>query len=197
MQFCHFNSRYRYQLSLNRSIKWRDDTFVIFSNFICLNFEDLKLKNWLIFQKCHYGNDVWPRVELYRCQKLFYALVKNWIEAIRFVKVQKSRITFLLHLLPLAHVLFLSHPPPLLLLLRSGHSWVLDVWLIRVLAWRSAIWGSRSGHEFVVLQVRGRLVLCMGEDLLLMVARYVGGGNVKKLAVVAEVVLRLGGGGTI
>jgi len=62
------------------------------------------------------------------------------------------------------HVLSLSHPPPLLLL-HSDHSQLLDVWLIRVLVWRSAIWGLRSGHQFVVLQVRGRLVLCMDGDL--------------------------------
>ena len=170
---------------------------------ICLDFEDPKSKSWLIFQKCHYGNDIWPQmelnrcqklfstsvinwteakncflpqVELNRCQKLFYASVKNWTEAKRFVRVQKSQITFFL-LLPRMHVLSLSHPPSLLLL-RFDHSRLLDVWLIRVLAWRSAIWDSQSGLEFVVLQVRGRLVFYVDRDLLLMVVRCVGGGSV-------------------
>ena len=93
-------------------------------------------------------------------------------------------------------VLSLSHRPPLLLL-RFDHLLLLGVWLIHVLAWRSVIWGSRSGHQFVVLQVRGKLVLCVDGDLSLMVARHVGGGSVKKLVVVTEVVSRFGGGDTI
>ena len=149
-------------------------------------FENSKPKSLLIFQKCHYNSDIWPRLELSHCQKLFSASVKvwteakncflprvelnccqklfstsvkNWTEAKRFIRVQKSWITFFL-LLPRVRVLSLSHPPPLLLL-RSDHSRLLDVWVSRVLAWRSAIWGSRSGHQFVVLQVCGRLVLCV------------------------------------
>jgi len=43
---------------------------------ICLGFEDSKPKSWLIFQKCHYSSDIWPRLELNRCQKLFFASVK-------------------------------------------------------------------------------------------------------------------------
>jgi len=93
-------------------------------------------------------------------------------------------------------VLSLNHPPPLLLL-HSDHSQLLDVWLIRVLAWRSAIGGSRSGHQFVVLQVCGRLVLCVDGDLSLMVERRVGGGSVKKLVIAKVVVSRFGGGVTI
>jgi len=34
---------------------------------ICLGFEDPEPKSWVIFQKCHYDNDIWPRVELNRC----------------------------------------------------------------------------------------------------------------------------------
>ena len=75
---------------------------------ICLSFEDSKPKSWLIFQKCHYSSDIWPRLELNRYHKLFYASVKNWTEAKRFVRVQKSRITFFL-LLP--RVCVLSQPP--------------------------------------------------------------------------------------
>ena len=41
-----------------------------------------------------------------------------------------------------------------------------------------------------MLQVRGRLVLSVDGDLSLMVARRVGGGSVKKLVVVMEVVSR-------
>jgi len=85
---------------------------------ICLGFEDPKPKNWLIFQKCHWGSDIWPRVELDRCQKLFSTSVQNWTEAIRFVRVQKSLITFLL-LLPRKPILSLEnsfgHPPTHLL----------------------------------------------------------------------------------
>ena len=44
---------------------------------ICLGFEDSKLKSWLIYQKCHYSSDIWPRLELNRCQKLFFASVKT------------------------------------------------------------------------------------------------------------------------
>ena len=47
-----------------------------------------------------------------------------------------------------------------------------------------------------MLQVRGRMVLCVDGDLSLMVARCVGGGSVKKL-VTTEVVLRFGGGDAI
>ena len=148
------------------------------------------VKNWIEAK-----NYFLPRVELNRCQKLFSASVKNLTEAKRFVRVQKLRITFFL-LLPRVRVLSLSHPPPLLLLC-SDHSRLLDVWLIRVLAWRSVIWGSRSGHQFLVLQVRGRLMLCVDGDLSLMVARRVGGGNVKKLVVATKVVSRFGGGDTI
>jgi len=189
---------------------------------ICLGFEESKPKSWLMFQKCHYSSDIWPRLELNRCQKLFFASVKieprpksifclgwnwtatknrfsasvkTWIEAKRFIRVQKSGITFF-PLLPRVRVLSLSHPPPLLLL-HSDHSQLLDVLLIRVLAWRSAIWGSWSGHQFVVLQVRGRLVLCMDGDLSVMVARPVGGGSVKKLVIAKEVVSRFGGGDAI
>ena len=131
----------------------------VLKGLICLDFEDSKPKSLLIFQKCHYNSDIWPRLELNRfqkllsasvknlieaknhflprvelnhCQKLFSASVKNWTEAKRFVRVQKSRIIFFL-LLPCVHVYSLNHPPPLLLL-RSDHSWLLDVWLIRVLA---------------------------------------------------------------
>jgi len=45
-----------------------------------------------------------------------------------------------------------------------------------------------------VLQVHGRLVLCVDGDLSLMVARRVGGGSMKKLVVVMKVVSRFGGG---
>ena len=86
----------------------------------------------------------------------------------------------------------LSQPPT-----STDHSRLLDVWVIRVLAWRSAIWGSRSGHQFVVLQVCGRLVLYVDGDLLLMVARRVGGGNVKNFVVVTKAVSRFGGGDAI
>jgi len=48
-----------------------------------------------------------------------------------------------------------------------------------------------------VLQVRGRMVLCVDGDLSLMVARCVGGGSVKKLVVTTEVVLRFGAGDAI
>ena len=44
-----------------------------------------------------------------------------------------------------------------------------------------------------MLQVRGRLVLCMDGDLSMMVARRVGGDSVKKLVIAVEVVLRFGG----
>jgi len=59
------------------------------------------------------------------------------------------------------------------------------------------IWGSRSGHQFIVLQVRCRLILCVDGDLSLMVARRVGGGNMKKLLVATEVVSQFGGGDAI
>jgi len=48
-----------------------------------------------------------------------------------------------------------------------------------------------------VLQVRGRLVLCVDGDLSLMVVRRVGGGSVKKLVIAKEVVSRFRGGDTI
>ena len=48
-----------------------------------------------------------------------------------------------------------------------------------------------------MLQVRGRLVLCMDGDLSVMVARPVGGGSVKKLVIAKEVVSRFGGGDAI
>ena len=48
-----------------------------------------------------------------------------------------------------------------------------------------------------MLQVCGRLVLCVDGDLSLMVARRVGGGNVKKLVFAMDVVLRFGGGDAI
>jgi len=48
-----------------------------------------------------------------------------------------------------------------------------------------------------VLQVRGRLVLCVDGDLSLMVARRVGGGSMKKLVIAKEVVSRFGGGDVI
>jgi len=48
-----------------------------------------------------------------------------------------------------------------------------------------------------VLQVRGRLVFNVDGDLLLMVARRVGGCSVKKLVIAMKVVLRFGGGGAI
>jgi len=148
------------------------------------------VKNWTEAKNCFL-----PRVELNWCQKLSYASVKNWIDPKRFVRVQKSQITFFF-LLPRVCVLSLSHPP-LLLLLHFDHSRLLDVWLIRVLAWWSVIWGSRSGCEFAVLQVRGRLVLCVDGDLSLMVARRVGGCSVKKLVVATKVVSWFGGGDAI
>ena len=40
---------------------------------ICLGFEDSKPKSWLIFQKCHYSSDIWPRLKLNRGQKVFSA----------------------------------------------------------------------------------------------------------------------------
>ncbi|QCE14420.1 hypothetical protein DEO72_LG11g1420 [Vigna unguiculata] len=67
------------------------------------------------------------------------------------------------------------------------------IWVV----YMGAIWGSRSGHQFVVLQVRGRLVLCMDGDLSLMVARRVDGGSVKKLVIAKEVVSQFGGGDAI
>jgi len=164
---------------------------------ICLSFEDSKPKSWLIFQKCHCSSDIWPWLELNRGQKVFSA--SGGIEPLPktsfLVRVQKSRITFF-PLLPRVRVLSLNHPPPLLML-HSNHSQLLDVWLIRVLAWRSAIWDSRSGHQFVVLQVCGRLVLCVDGGLSLMVARHVGGGSMKKLVIAKEVVSWFGGGDTI
>jgi len=48
-----------------------------------------------------------------------------------------------------------------------------------------------------VLQVCGRLVLCVDGDLSLMVERRVGGGSVKKLIIAKVVVSRFGGGVTI
>ena len=123
------------------------------------------VKNWIEAKKYFL-----PQGELNQCQKLFFALIKNWTEAKRFVRVQKSRITFFL-LLPCVCVLSLIHPPPLLLL-HSDHSQVFDVWLIRIMAWRSVIWGLRNGYEFVVLQVHGRLMLCIDRDISLMVARH-------------------------
>jgi len=89
VQFWPFNSRYRPRLSLNRSIKWRGGNFAIFSTFmprfirkpvpkglICLGFGDSKPKSWLIFQKCHYSSDIWPRLELNRCQNCFLPRLK-------------------------------------------------------------------------------------------------------------------------
>ena len=62
--------------------------FFNFSKFYASVIRKSVPKSWSEFQKCHYGY-IWPRVKLNRCQKGFFASVKNWTEAKKLASISK------------------------------------------------------------------------------------------------------------
>ena len=181
---------------------------------IWLGFEDSKPKSWLIFQKCHYNGDIWPRLELNRCQKMFSASVKNWTRPkvifclgwnwtvakncfLPRLKIEprpkgslgfKNRESlFFFFFLACAFSLSATHlhcyccAPTTRDYLTFGS----------FLLWLSEVRFGARKVGIILLCCK-----CVDGDWSLMVARRVGGGSVKKLAVVTKVVLRFGGGDT-